>query len=32
MFYDADLKITKFKINIQGQQSLLVFSDMGSIF
>ncbi len=32
LFYDAEIKITKFKASLQGQQSLLFLSDMGSVF
>lgn len=31
LFYDAEVKITKIKMSLQGQQSLVFFSDMGSI-
>jgi hypothetical protein len=32
LFYDAEVKITKVKVSVQGQQSLVFFSDMGNIF
>ncbi|CDW78547.1 UNKNOWN [Stylonychia lemnae] len=31
-FYDADIKINNVKANIQGQQTLLFFNDLGDIF
>ena len=32
MFYDAEAKITKLKVSLQGQQSLVVLSDLGEVF
>ena len=31
LFYDAEVKVTKVKVTVQGQQSLVFFADMGNI-